>query len=469
MSVSICNAVKKRIANPYTKNLPNCKFGRTDALENIQKKSKKNTIFAAVLKCNILQKLNMFDLDIWQEIFSAISKNRLRTVLTGFSVAWGIFMLVVLLGTGIGLENGIRREFEGDAINLIRISGGRTSVAHEGMQIGRQIQLTNSDFDRVQYLVPQADNISARRWVWLGTNNITYKKESASFDIMGAHPAMRAIEQAKVEEGRFLNDIDVREVRKIAVISKIIAAELFKNGEQPLGEYITLGNIPFQVVGIYEDPNVNDNRIVYIPISVAQQVFGGRNHINNVMYTTGAMTIAENDASINKIREDFAKRYRFDPADRRALWIRDNFKEYQRIQNLLFAISLFIWVIGIGTLAAGIVGVSNIMVIAVKERTKEIGIRKALGATPFSIVGLILLEAVFITTIAGYIGLASGVGLLELLSPMFDNSESFFHNPQADFGIAVGATILLIISGAIAGLVPALRASKIKPIEAMRE
>jgi len=411
----------------------------------------------------------MFDLDKWQEIFSTIRKNKLRTFLTGFSVAWGIFMLVVLLGTGVGLENGVRREFEGDATNRVRIFGGRTSVAYDGMQVGRMIQLTNDDFDRVQYLVPRADNMSARRRVSLENGKISYKKEYGSFEILGVHPDMKTIEQARIEKGRFINDVDVNEVRKVVIISKIIAGELFKHGEEPLGEYVKIGSIPFQVVGIYEDPSKYDNRIAYIPISVAQRVFAGSNRIHTILYTTGDMTIPENEASIAMLREDFAKRYRFDPKDIRALWIRDDLKEYKRFQNLFIAISLFIWVIGLGTIAAGIVGVSNIMVIVVKERTKEIGIRKALGATPWSIVGLILLESVFITTFAGYFGLVAGVGLLELLSPLFESSESYFLNPHADFGIALGATLVLIISGTIAGFIPALRASKIKPIEALRD
>jgi len=411
----------------------------------------------------------MFDIDKWQEIFSTIRKNKLRTFLTGFSVAWGIFMLVVLLGSGVGLENGIRKQFEGDATNLVRISGGRTSVAYDGMSIGRVIQLTNDDYERVKYLAPRADNFSARQWVRFENNRISYKKEYGSFDIMGVHPGMKVIELARIEEGRFINDVDVKEVRKVVIISKIIVGELFKHGEEPLGEYVKIGSIPFQVVGIYEDPNTYDNRIAYIPISVAQRVFAGSNRISNIMYTTGDMTVAENEALIKMLRGDFAKRFRFDPNDERALWIRDNLKDYQLFQSLFFAISLFIWVIGLGTIAAGVIGVSNIMVIVVKERTKEIGIRKALGATPASIIGLILLESIFITTLAGYFGLVAGVGLLELLSPLFESGESFFLNPHADFRIAVGATLVLIISGTIAGFVPALRASKIKPIEALRD
>ncbi len=411
----------------------------------------------------------MFDLDKWQEIFSTIRKNKLRTFLTGFSVAWGIFMLVILLGSGVGLENGVKKQFEGDAVNTIRISGGRTSVAYDGMQAGREIRLTNDDYNRVKYLVPQADNFSARRWVWFENNKLSYKKEYGSFDINGVHPGMKNIEQANIKTGRFINETDVREIRKVVIISQIIVDELFRHGEEPLGEYVKIGSIPFQVVGIYEDASKYDNRVAYVPISTAQKVFAGSNRINNVMYTTGDMTLAENETSLAMLREDFAKRFRFDPKDLRALWIRDNLKNFQQINSLFFGISLFVWIIGLGTIAAGIVGVSNIMVIVVKERTKEIGIRKALGATPRSIIGLILLESVFITSFAGYFGLVAGVGLLEVLSPMFASADSFFLNPQADFGVALGATAVLIISGTIAGFVPARRAARIKPIEALRD
>ena len=411
----------------------------------------------------------MFDIDKWQEIFSTIRKNKLRTFLTGFSVAWGIFMLVVLLGSGVGLENGVRREFAGDATSIIRILGGRTSLAYDGIQAGRDIRLTNDDYDRVKYLVPRADNFSARRRVSFENSKISYKKEYGTFDILGVHPDMRVIGQIRIEEGRFINEVDVKEIRKVVVISKIIAGELFRYGEQPIGQYVKIGSIPFQVAGIYENPDKYDNRIAYIPLSTAQKVFAGSNIIHNIMYTTGDMNEPENEASIQMIREDFAKRFRFDPNDKRALWIRDNLREYRRFQSLFFFVNLFVGFVGLMTIAAGVVGVSNIMVIVVKERTKEIGIRKALGATPRSIISLILLESVFITTLAGYFGLVAGVGLLELLSPLFENSDTYFLNPHADFNIAMGATLVLIISGTIAGLVPALRAARIKPIEALRD
>ncbi|MDR1864577.1 MAG: ABC transporter permease [Bacteroidales bacterium] len=410
----------------------------------------------------------MFDTDNWQEIFGAIRKNKLRTFLTGFSVAWGIFILVILLGAGAGLENGVQHEFEGDARNTVRISGGQTSIPYEGMKEGRSIRLTNADYDRVKYLTPKADHFSARRWVWIENNKISYKQEYGIFDILGVHPGMKHIERTFIVKGRFINDADVKEARKVIVVSRIICDELFRHGEEPVGQYVRTGSIPFLIAGVYEDANKYDNRMVYMPVTTAQSVFAGSNNINNIMFTTGEMTFAENEAQIELIRRDFASRFRYDPNDLRALWIRDNLKNYRQFQELFVTINLFIWIIGLGTIAAGVAGVSNIMVIVVKERTREIGIRKALGAKPASIVRLVMLESVFITACAGYFGLAAGVGLLELITPVFENSESFFRHPQVNFGIAVGATAVLVIAGIIAGFIPARHAAGISPIVALR-
>ncbi len=411
----------------------------------------------------------MFDLDKWQEIFSTIRKNKLRTFLTGFSVAWGIFMLVILLGAGIGLENGIKQEFAGESMNTVYMWGGQTSLPYDGIQAGRQIRLTLDDYKRIPYLVPRADHTVATRRVSLGGQKMSYKQEYVSFDIQGIYPDFIYIRLLKILEGRFVNEIDIKEFRKVIFISPLIRDELFKNGEDPIGKYINLGNIPFEVAGIYESLRKSENRTAYVPLTTAQKVFAGNNYINEMMFTTADMTVEENKEAIAFLKQDLAKRYRFDPEDRRAVGHFDSLETYETFLTVFMGIRVFIWVIGLFTIAAGIVGVSNIMIVVVKERTKEIGIRKALGATPMSIIGLILLEAVFITSFAGYFGLVAGVGLLEILSPIFESSETFFRNPHADFGIAVGATLTLIISGAVAGFVPARRAARIKPIVALRD
>jgi putative ABC transport system permease protein len=410
----------------------------------------------------------MFDLDKWQEIFSTIKKNKLRTILTGFSVAWGIFMLVVLLGSGTGLENGVKKDFEGDAINSIWIYQGQTSVPFQGMKVGRNIKFTNEDYDRTQRLLSEkGENFSGRAGIG-GSGIISYRNQYGAFETVPVHPGTKELEEVTITEGRFINNPDITNKNKIVIISTIIQQELFK-GKKTLGEFVKVNGVPFQVVGVFKDKNDRDNRRVYVPLSTAQMVFNGGNRIYSVAFTTKNMTVEESVKAEELIRTSFAVRHKFNKDDKRAIWVRNNVQDYQRMQSLFTGIRLFIWIIGIGTIIAGIVGVSNIMIIVVKERTKEIGIRKAIGATPYSIIGLILLESILIMGFAGYVGLTAGVGLLEILAPQFSSPDSYFLNPSADFSIALKATILLVFSGAIAGLFPALRASKIKPVDALRD
>lgn len=409
----------------------------------------------------------MFDLDTWQEIFGTIKKNKLRTFLTGFSVAWGIFMLIILLGFGKGFENGVKKQFAGDAVNSIWVYSGRTSKAYKGLKPGRIIRFTNKDYNDTKRKVKQVQYISSRYGIG-GSHSITHKDKYGSFDIITVHPDTKFIEMVNVKKGRFINKIDIEKYRKITVISSIVKNALFKNNVKAIGKYININNIPFKVVGIFEDENARDNRRIYIPISTAQKVFNGSNRIRNIAFTTKGVTAEQSVKLVKKVRAQFAARHKFDRSDRSAIFINNNLDNFKKANNLFMGISLFIWIIGIGTIIAGIVGVSNIMIIVVKERTKEIGIRKAIGATPRSVIFQVLSEAILITGIAGYFGLVSGVGLLQLISSNLHNSP-FFSNPQIDFKIAVSATLLLIFSGALAGYFPAKRASKIKPIVALRD
>ncbi|HAN18597.1 MAG: hypothetical protein A2X13_13790 [Bacteroidetes bacterium GWC2_33_15] len=407
----------------------------------------------------------MFDIDKWQEIYSTIKKNKLRTFLTGFSVAWGIFMLIILLGSGRGLENGIKKQFEQDATNSIWIYQGQTSMPFKGLKPGRRIQFTNEDYDITKRDNVKIENLSARLNVWR-QRILSYKNEYGNYDIISVHPGTKALENIKVLEGRFLNDIDIKESRKVVAVSLVVKNALFKD-EEALGNYLKINNIPFKVIGLFEDGSERDNQRVYIPVSSAQKIFTGGVEINNLAFTAGNASAEESIELENEIKNQFANRHKFDKEDQRAVFVNNNIEEYKKFLNLFAGIRMFVWIIGIGTIIAGIVGVSNIMLIVVKERTKEIGIRKAIGATPNSIIGLILLESVAITAFAGYIGLVLGVGLLELISPYVQSD--FFRNPEADFRIAVSATLLLIISGTIAGFVPARKAASIKPVEALRD
>jgi putative ABC transport system permease protein len=409
----------------------------------------------------------IIDRDKWQEIFSTINKNKLRTFLTGFSVAWGIFMLIILLGSGRGLQNGVQHQFADDATNSLWIYQGLTTKPFHGMNAGRKIQFTNADFTRTKHLDSHIDHISGRYYV--GSKNISYQNNYGSYDIRAVNPGHKYIENTQITAGRFLNRLDMNNFSKVIVIGDIVRKDLFKNGEKAIGKYIQVGNIPFKVIGVFTDAGGNgEMRKVYIPVSTAQRVFNGGNRLDQIMFTVGDATLKQTKHIETKLRTEFAKIHHFDPSDRRAIRISNNLDQYKKVMNLFLGIRIFIWIIGIGTIIAGIVGVSNIMMIVVKERTKEIGIRKALGATPQSIIGLILLESVIITSMAGYIGLMAGVGLLELINKYMPPSD-FFRNPEANLSIALTAMVLLVIAGAIAGFIPAKKAASIKPIDALRD
>lgn len=410
----------------------------------------------------------MFDLDKWQEIFSTIEKNKLRTFLTGFSVAWGIFMLIILQGSGIGLQNGISNEFRSSATNAIWMWNGQTSKPHAGMQPGRSIQMTNEDYEYLSKTVSGVELISARYQIWSG-NTVSYKNEFGSYSIRGIHPDYGIVEKLTVVEGRFINDMDQTEVRKSVVISTKVKEALFKNDEAALGKYIHVNGIPFQVVGVFNDDDGRDDnmQLVYVALSAAQRVFGAGRNVQGIVVTVGDANEEQAKMIESDIKSKLAARHHFDTTDERAMFFWNSIEDFQKFKKLFASISMFIWVIGIGTIIAGVVGVSNIMMIVVKDRTKEIGIRKALGATPGSIVSLVMQEAILITGFAGYIGLVLGVGLLELISKNIDTP--FFKQPEVNIQIAVGATILLIVAGALAGLIPARRAASIRPIEALRD
>lgn len=409
----------------------------------------------------------MFDLDKWQEIFDTISKNKLRTLLTGFSVAWGIFMLVVLLGSGYGLENGVKREFEGDAVNYISINSGVMSKAYKGMKPGRRIRFKNEDYDELS-TIDRVDYSSTRTRIFQN-NTLNYKNEYGNFDIFAISPDYKYVESLEMINGRFLNKIDMDDYRKVVVLGRLVYEALFKNGEDAVDKYVRVSGVPFKVIGVFNDPGSDRDLLrVYIPINTAQRVFNMGDFIRSVHFNLEGGTIEESEKVIDEAKAKLSARHKFDPEDRRAIFIFNSIENYQKFMSLFAGIRLFIWIIGAGTIISGIVGVSNIMMIVVKERTKEIGIRKALGATPFSIVSLILQESVLITAFAGYIGLVLGVGLLELVSKSLPAID-YFANPEINMNVALVATALLVVSGAIAGYVPARRAASVKPVIALRD
>lgn len=405
----------------------------------------------------------MFDLDKWQEIFETIRKNKLRTILTGFSVSWGIFMLIILLGSGNGLQNGVLNQFQADAVNSLWIYSGRTSMPFNGMKAGRRIQFTNEDYQKTKDSGLDVDKISSRYSIFRNSQ-ISYKTEFVNYNIIAVHPDTETLESTSNLKGRFLNDIDVKNFRKVVAISTVVEEALFKR-EEPIGKYVKINGIPFQVIGVFTDYSERDLQRVYVPISTAQKVFNGANRISNMSFTTNTPDIESLQAMEQQLRKSFASRHKFDLTDRRAMWINNNMENYQRTMALFSGIRIFVWIIGVFTIIAGIVGVSNIMIIVVRERTKEIGIRKALGATPSSIVSLVLLESVLITSTAGYIGLVLGVILLEVLAP--HTQIEFFMNPSVDLSVGIQATLVLVFAGLLAGFFPAWKAAKVMPIEAL--
>lgn len=413
----------------------------------------------------------MFDLERWEEIFDTIRKNKLRTFLTGLSVASGIFILVILLGIGEGMKNGISSEFEGDAANILYIWTGPTSVEHKGLNPGRFIRLRNNDFETISR--KYEDDLEFRSSVYRIWNGaITYKKESGSYRVEGVLPDYQFLENSSMVKGRYLNYKDHENLEKVIVIGNRVSNDLFK-GEEPVGNYIEVSGINFKVIGVFSDPGGEreENR-VYVPLSTGQRVFNGSNYINNMAFTLQKednfeAALASSNKFSAEVEQFLKEQHVIAPEDDRAVTINNSLENAKRFYDLMDMIKFFFWGVGICTIIAGIVGVSNIMLIIVKERTREIGVRKALGAEPLSIVGMVLHESIFVTAIAGLVGLICSLALLELVGPMIETN--FIANPSVDFRVALTTVIILIVAGALAGFFPAYRAARIKPIVALRD
>ncbi|MDR6300185.1 ABC transporter permease [Mesonia maritima] len=414
----------------------------------------------------------MFSLERWEEIFETIRKNLLRTVLTGISVASGIFILVILLGVGEGMQNGIENQFQNDAANRISVWTGRTSVGYKGLNPGRRIQLKNEDYEFTEKkYAKDLEYRSALYRIW--GSLVNYKKESGSYRIEGVLPDYQFLEGEAMVKGRYLNYGDHKNYEKVVVIGKKVAADLFKNDRTPLGKLIEIAGINFKVVGVYSDPGgEREEARVFMPLSTAQRVFNGGNNIQGLAFTlpkqdnfSEALAISNNFTQ--NLEAQLKEAHTIAPNDESAIFINNSLENAKRIYDMMKMIKFFFWGVGIATILAGVIGVSNIMLIIVKERTKEIGIRKALGAQPLSIIAMVLHESIFVTTIAGFLGLLGGLILLEFVGPMVQTE--FLRNPTVNFNVAISTVIILIIAGAIAGFFPAWRAARIKPIVALRD
>ena len=413
----------------------------------------------------------MFNVERWQEIFETLRKNKLRTFLTGLSVASGIFILVILLGFSSGIENGVTSEFQQDATNEISVRTRRTTKGYKGLNPGRYIQLKDSDFDDISRDYKSSlEYKSASYSIWGG--QVAYKNETGNYRVRGVLPDEQFIENATLTKGRFLNRSDINEGKKVAVIGNKVNTDLFK-GSNPIGENVSIFGINFKVVGVYTDPGgEREESNVFLPLTTVQKTFSGGDNIRNMSFTVQMSENFETAVEQSKnlalaIERDLKQRHIVAPDDTAAISIGNTLEEAKKIYSLIDTIKAVFWFIGIGTIIAGIVGVGNIMIIIVKERTKEIGIRKALGAEPFSIIGMILQEAVFVTMFSGLFGLILGLGVLELVGPQVDSP--FIKYPQVDFNTALITVFILVLAGAFAGFIPAYRAAKIKPIVALRD
>lgn len=414
----------------------------------------------------------MFDLERWQEIFDTIRKNKLRTFLTGLSVASGIFILVILLGFGQGMQNGIAKEFEQDAATSVWVWPGVTTKEFKGMNPGRPIQFRNENFEIANVLFEdQIENKSPRLFV--RDVFVNYGSESLAYNLQGVSGDFQFIENEFMTEGRFLNLQDIDSKAKVAIISNKINREVFQELDSPIGEFLDLSGIPFKIVGIYGDiGGEREEDRIYIPVTTAQQVFNGADHLNNLSYTLPPVedfetAVAQSIKFKNDLKSYLQKVHTVAPDDTSAIQVYNPMEEAKRFYALMGGIKFFFWFVGVCTIIAGIVGVSNIMLIVVKERTREIGIRKALGAKPWSIVGMILHEAIFITAIAGFSGLILSMGLLEIVGPHVE--VDYVLNPSVNFNVAITTVFVLIFAGAIAGFFPAWRAAKIHVIEALKD
>ena len=421
----------------------------------------------------------MFDFDNLREIWSTIRKNKLRTVLTGFSVSWGIFMLIVLLGAGNGFRNGVMYNFRNWSKNKIEVWGGYTTKPWDGLPLNRSITLKESDIDVMTRVHPEIDLYSATI-----AQEDTFYVDTEYFTgrINGVFPDHAAINYVNINagNGRFINALDMRGSRKVIVLSPRMKEVLFRD-KPALGQWVRAGEVMYQVVGVYNDDDKSNNSPAYIPFTTARSLYKRGDDLSLLTFTVnGLVTDEANERFEESFRQTMGRLHRFDPTDMNAIGMWNTANEFRMLSNMMNAITLFLWVVGIGTLTAGIVGVSNIMLITVKERTREFGIRKAIGAKPASILGLIITESILVTAVFGYLGMVAGIGLTEAVSAAMDTANAaqatggqeanmtVFRDPTVNLSIALSATALIIFAGVLAGYFPARKAVQVSAIEAMR-
>mgnify|MGYP001595331467 FL=1 len=408
----------------------------------------------------------MFDIDLWREIFQSINKNRTRSLLSGFTVAFAILLFTILFGLANGLNNTFSKTFVDDAANAVYIRSGRTTKANKGLQAGRRIQFKNQDYDYIKSdFDPSIEFITSRVYRNVLAN---YKNEKNSYSVRAVHPDNKYVEKTKVTRGRYINQRDMKMANKVIIIGDLVREDLFLS-EDPIGKYLNLSGIMYKVVGTYIDDGGDDEeRLIHMPLSTAQQLYGNNDYVDQINLTYNPQYNYDQaiDFSV-ALEKKLKERFTVAKNDQRAIRVFNMAMQNKGINQMTSVLGILILIIGMGTLIAGVVGISNIMIFIVKERTKEIGIRKALGASPKAIIAIILVESVVVTTIAGYVGLLVGVGVLEWAGPSL--KSYFITDPSVSRSLVIAATITLIAAGTIAGYIPAKKASKIKPIVALRD
>jgi putative ABC transport system permease protein len=422
----------------------------------------------------------MFDIDRWNEIWNALAKNKARSLLTAFGVFWGIFMLIVMAGAGKGLENGISEGISRFATNSAFFWTDRTSEPYKGFKRGRFWNMEAEDLLYLRNNIPEIEYITPKNFGGRFNSgpNVIRGKKNGAFNIKGDYPDYVKIDPCTVLKGRWINEMDIREKRKVCVIGEKVFESMFVPSENPIGQYLKISGVYYQVVGLIKpETRININgrteESVSLPFTTMLQTYNMGNQVHFLAITAKKgipVSVVE-----EKVKEFIKKKHSIAPTDVQALNSVNIEKEFKQMSGLFLGIQILTWIVGVGTLLAGVIGVSNIMLVIIKERTKEIGIQRAIGATPRTIISQIMLESVVLTTLAGYIGLSLGVGLLELVSRTLQKSAGdsgdhvFFTNPEVSLTIALSALGVLIVAGLFAGMIPATRAIQIKPIDALRE
>jgi len=422
----------------------------------------------------------MFDIDRWNEIWSALTKNKIRSLLTAFGVFWGIFMLIVMAGAGKGLEHGVSDGIARFATNSAFFWTDRTSEPYKGFKRGRNWNMEAEDLVYLRNNVPEIEYITPKNFGgrYNSGPNVIKGNKNGAFNIKGDYPDYVKIDPCTVLKGRWINEMDIRDKRKVCVIGEKVFEQMFDPKDDPIGQYLKISGVYYQVVGLIKpETRININgrteESISLPFTTMLQTYNMGNQVHFLAITAKKgvpVSVVE-----DKVKEFIKKKHSIAPTDLQALNSVNIEKEFKQMSGLFLGIQILTWIVGVGTLLAGVIGVSNIMLVIIKERTKEIGVQRAIGATPRTIISQIMLESVVLTTLAGYIGLSLGVGLLELVSRVLESTAGksddrmFFTHPEVSLTVAVSALVVLIIAGLFAGMIPATRAIKIKPIDALRE